>query len=61
MEEYFQVVETYDEASFYGDLTSWAKMGEDVYPSVVDVIGTMSGGSLIDGTEEDFVEIPDPA
>ena len=61
VEEYFQVVETYDEASFYGDLTSWAKMGEDVYPSVVDVLGAMSGGSLIDGTEEDFVEIPDPA
>jgi len=61
VEEYFQVSETYDAASFYPDLTSWVKMGEDVYPSVVDVIGAMSGGELIGGNENDFVEIPNPA
>lgn len=55
--EYFQVSETYDEASFYDDLTSWAKMGEDAYPSVVDTKGALTGGALIDGTEDDFVEI----
>ena len=60
VQEYFQVSETYDEASFYSDLTSWAKMGEDTYPEVVDVIGAMTGGALIDGNEDDFVEIPDP-
>ena len=55
--EYFGVNNTYDEASFYGDLTSWVKMGEDTYPNVVDTLGALTGGTLIDGTEEDFVEI----
>ena len=59
VEEYFQVNNTYDEASFYGDLTSWVKMGEDAYPSVVDTKGVMTGGSLVDGNEDDFVEIPE--
>ena len=59
-EEYFGVNNTYDEASFYGDLNSWVKMGEDEYPNVVDTLGALTGGTLVDGTEEDFVEIPDP-
>ena len=59
--EYFQVSETYDESSFYGDLTSWVKMGEDTFPTVSDEKGVMTGGALIDGNEDDFVEIPDPA
>ena len=61
VQEYFQVSETYDQASFYPDLTSWAKMGEDSFPTVKDTIGAMSGGELIGGNEEDFVEIPDPS
>ena len=56
--EYFGVNNTYDEASFYGDLNSWVKMGEDTYPNVVDTLGALTGGALIDGTEDDFVEIP---
>ena len=59
--EYFGVNETYDESSFYADLTSWVKMGEDIFPAVTDEKGVMTGGSLVDGTAEDFVEIPDPA
>ena len=59
--EYFQVSETYDESSFYGDLTSWVKMGEDTFPTVSDEKSVMTGGALIDGNEDDFVEIPDPA
>ena len=57
--EYFGVNNTYDEASFYGDLNSWAKMGEDSYPTVTDTLGALTGGALIDGTEDDFVEIPE--
>jgi hypothetical protein len=57
--EYFGVNNTYDEAGFYGDLNSWVKMGEDTYPNVVDTLGALTGGSLVDGTDEDFVEIPD--
>ena len=58
IEEYFGVNNTYDEASFYPDLNSWVKMGEDTYPNVVDTLGALTGGALVDGTEEDFVEIP---
>ena len=42
--EYFGVNNTYDEAGFYGDLTSWVKMGEDTYPNVVDTLGALTGG-----------------
>jgi len=61
IQEYFQVSETYDESSFYADLTSWIQMGENDFPEVTDTKGIMTGGSLIDGNEDDFVEIPDPA
>ena len=55
---YFQSVgEAFDEQTWYPDLTTWAKLGEDPYPTVVDSIGTLSGGTLVNGTEEDFVPI----
>ena len=38
-------------------MASCVKMGEDTYPNVVDTLGALTGGTLIDGTEEDFVEI----
>ena len=59
--EYFGVNETYDQSSFYADLTSWVKMGESTFPEVTDEKGVMTGGALIDGNEDDFVEIPDPS
>jgi len=55
--EYFQVNETYDESSFYADLTSWVKMGENDFPEVTDTKGVMTGGSLVDGNADDFVVI----
>ena len=55
--EYFQVNETYDESSFYADLTSWIKMGENDFPEVTDTKNVMTGGELINGNESDFVEI----
>ena len=60
IDEYFGVNNAYDEASFYPDLNSWVKMGEDTYPNVVDTLGALTGGSLVDGTEDDFVEIETP-
>ena len=60
VDEYFGVNNTYDEAGFYGDLNSWVKMGEDTYPNVVDTLGALTGGEFINGTEDDFVEIPTP-
>ena len=59
--EYFGVSETYDEASFYADLDSWVKMGESTFPEVTDEKSVMTGGELVNGTADDFVEIPDPA
>ena len=58
IDEYFGVNNKYDEASFYADLNSWVKMGEDTFPNVTDTKGEMTGGSLIGGNEEDFVELP---
>ena len=58
IDEYFGVNNSYDEASFYADLNSWVKMGEDTFPTVTDTKGEMTGGSLIGGNEEDFVELP---
>ncbi len=58
---YFQSVgEAYDEQSWYADLNSWAKLGEDPYPNVVDTVGGLTGGELVNGTEEDFVPIESP-
>ena len=57
--EYFGVNNTYDEAGFYGDLNSWVRMGEDTYPDVVDSLGALTNGKLFQGTEDDFVEIPE--
>lgn len=58
---YFQSVgEAFDEQTWYPDLTSWAKLGEDPYPNVVDTKGALTGGELINGTEEDFVPIEEP-
>ena len=48
---------TYDESSFYADLISWIKMGEDVFPTVSDEKGVMTGGQLYEGNADDFVEI----
>ena len=55
--EYFGVNETYDEASFYADLVSWLKLGENNFPEVTDAKGIMTSGALINGNEDDFVEI----
>ena len=57
IDEYFGVNETYDESSFYADLTSWVKMGENDFPEVTDTKGVMTGGALINGNEDDFVAI----
>ena len=57
VQEYFQVNETYDESSFYADLTSWVKMGENDFPEVTDTKSIMTGGALVNGNADDFVEI----
>ena len=56
--EYFQSGEAFDANEFYDDVTTWSKFGEDVYPAVTDVKGNATQGSLIGGTEQDFVDVP---
>ncbi len=59
--EYFESIgEAYDEATYYPDISTWAKLGEDTYPTVTDTKGALTGGTLENGTEEDFVVIPTP-
>ena len=60
VDEYFAVQETYDQAGFYDDLSTWAKLGEDPFPTVVDTKADLTGGALINGTESDFVVIETP-
>lgn len=60
LDEYFAVQETYDQAGFYGDLSTWAKLGEDPFPTVVDTLSDLTGGELKNGTESDFVVIETP-
>ena len=60
VEEYFSLKETYDQASFYDDLSSWAKLGEDPFPTVADTKADLTGGELINGTDSDFVVIETP-
>ena len=47
LDEYFQTGEEYSSAEYYPDLTTWAKLGEDVYPAVTDQKGNATGGSLV--------------
>ena len=58
--EYFSIQETYDQGGFYADLSTWAKLGEDPFPTVVDTLGDLTGGELINGNEADFVVIETP-
>ena len=46
-------------AEYFDDLVAFCKLGEDTYPNVVDSKGNLTGGALINGTAEDFVDIPD--
>ncbi len=55
---YFESVgEAFADQTWYSDLSSYAGLGEDPYPTVVDALGALTGGALINGTEEDFVPI----
>ncbi len=42
----------------YSDVVAYAKLGEDTFPNVTDEKGVLTGGSLVNGTAEDFKDIP---
>lgn len=56
--EYFQTGEAFTTMELYSDVTSYAKLGEDTFPTVTDEKGVLTGGSLVNGTAEDFKDIP---
>ena len=48
----------FKQTDFYDDLDFYCKMGEDVYPEVSDEKGLLTNGVLVNGTAEDFKDIP---
>lgn len=56
--EYFQTGEAFTAMELYADVTAYAKLGEDTYPNVTDEKGNLTGGTLVNGTEGDYKEIP---
>jgi hypothetical protein len=56
--EYFQTGEAFTSMELYADVTSYAKLGEDTFPNVTDEKGALTEGALINGTAEDFKNIP---
>lgn len=58
--EYFQTGEAFPTHEYYDDLTSYCQLGEDTYPDVVDDKGNITGGALINGSAEDFKDVPEP-
>jgi hypothetical protein len=59
LDEYFQTGEAISSAEYYADLTTWAKLGEDTYPTVTDQKGNATGGSLVGGAANDFKDVPE--
>ena len=53
--DYFLPGEDFPSREFYPDLTTWAKLGEAVYPTVTDEKGNANGGILVNGASNDFV------
>lgn len=56
--EYFQTGEAFTEMELYPDLTAYCKLGEDVYPNISDEKGLLTGGLLVNGSADDFADIP---
>ena len=50
--------EDFASLSFYDQICSWCKLGEDTYPAVQDLKGQLTGGSLIGGQPSDFQHVP---
>ncbi|BAQ84234.1 hypothetical protein [uncultured Mediterranean phage uvMED] len=58
LDEYFQTGEEFTSMELYGDVVSYAKLGEDTFPTVTDEKGLLTGGALINGSNDDFKDIP---
>ena len=58
VDEFFQTGEDFTTHEYYPDLTSYCRLGEDTFPAVVDDKGNVTGGVLVNGTSEDFADVP---
>ena len=58
LDEYFQTGDDFTTHEYYPDLTSYCRLGEDTFPNVSDEKGNMTGGTLENGTAEDFKDVP---
>ena len=58
VDEFFQTGEDFTTHEYYSDLTSYCRLGEDTFPAVVDDKGNVTGGVLVNGTSEDFADVP---
>lgn len=58
VDEFFQTGEDFTTHEYYSDLTTYARLGEDTYPEVVDSKGNATG-TLVNGAENDFVDVPE--
>jgi hypothetical protein len=58
VDEFFQTGEDFTTHEYYPDLTSYCRLGEDTFPAVVDDKGNVTGGILVNGTSEDFADVP---
>lgn len=56
--EYFQTGEAFTAMELYSDVVAYAKLGEDTFPNVTDEKGLLTGGALVNGTVDDFKDIP---
>ncbi len=43
----------------YPDVTAYCKLGEDSYPEVTDERDNLTNGTLVNGSEDDFKDIPE--
>ncbi len=58
VDEFFQTGEEFTAHEYYPDLTSYLRLGEDTFPAVVDDKGNITNGVLVNGTSEDFADVP---
>ena len=55
--EWFQAGGPVPDMALYPKLSTWPTLGTDSYPTIVDLKGGLTGGTLVGGLPEDFKEV----
>lgn len=58
LDEYFQTGEEFTAMELYPDLVAYCKLGEDAYPAISDEKSLLVNGQLVNGSADDFKDIP---